>query len=209
MKRTYEHLARICRLPAPIKNTSEGYGAVARWFHWSTAATFIAAYLLVYAAIWIATREHPNYLSLLRGHVALGLLVGILTVPRLLWRFVGIKPRELPGSPVGHILARVTHASLYLFMLLMPLTGYLGTNKGFDLWLFHFPGFGSSSMFSWLSSTYGFDWQSFEEPIDAIHHFLGKRVIWVVVALHATAALYHHFVLHDRTLRRMWPDDKP
>jgi len=196
-------------MKSTLKNTSEGYGTVARWFHWSTAAAFLAAYLVIYSALWIATREHPNYFPLLRGHVALGLLVGILTVPRLVWRLAGVKPRELPGSPVGHVMARMAHASLYIFLLLMPLTGYLGTNKGFDLWIFYFPGFGSSPMFAWLSDIFGFDWKTFEAPIDAVHHFLGEWIVWVVVALHVAAALYHHFALRDGTLRRMWGNREP
>jgi len=36
-----------------------------------------------------------------------------------------------------------------------------------------------------------------------VHGFLAWTLLWVV-ALHAAAALKHHFFDRDRTLRRMW-----
>jgi len=35
-------------------------------------------------------------------------------------------------------------------------------------------------------------------------HGIAARLIVAAILLHAGAALYHHFVLKDRTLRRMW-----
>ncbi len=42
-------------------------------------------------------------------------------------------------------------------------------------------------------------------PIDVVHHFLGKWVVWGVVALHVAAALFHHRVRRDDVLTRMLP----
>jgi cytochrome b561 len=36
-------------------------------------------------------------------------------------------------------------------------------------------------------------------------HALAANAIMIVAALHAAAALFHHYVLHDRVLRRMLP----
>jgi cytochrome b561 len=35
-------------------------------------------------------------------------------------------------------------------------------------------------------------------------HGIGARLLAALVVLHAAAALYHHWGLRDRTLRRMW-----
>ncbi len=35
-------------------------------------------------------------------------------------------------------------------------------------------------------------------------HGIGARLLLALLALHASAALYHHFVRRDGLLRRMW-----
>nr|WP_283812591.1 cytochrome b/b6 domain-containing protein [Bradyrhizobium aeschynomenes] len=51
----------------------------------------------------------------------------------------------------------------------------------------------------------GVSWEAFEPPVDAIHHFVGKWIAWVVVGLHIAAALFHHLVRRDGVLTRMLP----
>lgn len=43
-----------------------------------------------------------------------------------------------------------------------------------------------------------------ELPPRAGHGLFG-RILAIAILLHAGAALYHHFGLRDRTLRRIWP----
>jgi cytochrome b561 len=51
----------------------------------------------------------------------------------------------------------------------------------------------------------GTDWERFEPPVDAVHHFVGEWIAWVVVGLHIAAAMFHHFIRRDSVLRRMLP----
>ena len=53
----------------------------------------------------------------------------------------------------------------------------------------------------------GISFETFEKPIDFIHkEVLGAWLVWMLIAGHVMAALYHHFVRKDRTLKKMTID---
>jgi len=52
-------------------------------------------------------------------------------------------------------------------------------------------------------------WETFEKPIDFVHKNSGAYLVWVLVLLHAGAALFHHYVKRDDVLRRMLPRRQP
>ncbi|MEN4905132.1 cytochrome b [Luteimonas sp. TWI1416] len=186
-------------------NTATRFGAIAKLFHWTTAAAFIGAYLVVYVVIWCMDDTSPASLPVLNIHWALGLLVGFLVLPRLLWRACNVTPAPPAASRAEHWLAETAHWLLYACMIVMPLTGYLGTGAPTDFGLFVVPGFNETAAFQWLSSTWQLSWEAFEAPIDVIHHALGKWVVWVIVLGHVAAALHHHWIRRDDVLLRMWP----
>ena len=187
------------------RNSASRFGVLAKFFHWTSAAAFIAAYLVVYYVIWFMDDTSVESWPVLNIHWALGLLVGFLVLPRLLWRILDRQPEDPPGSAMEHRLAHVAHWGLYGLLILMPLTGYLGTGAPTDYGLFSITGFDQTALFGWISQTYHVSFEEFEVPIDAVHHFLGKWVAWVVVGLHVAAALFHHRVRRDNVLTRMLP----
>ena len=73
--------------------------------------------------------------------------------------------------------------------------------------LFELPTFRGTDLFSWLiEDKLGMTFQEWEGPVDFIHkQILGKWVVWILIAAHVGAALYHHYVQKDNTLRRMLP----
>lgn len=187
------------------RNTPARFGVLAKFFHWSSAAAFIAAYCVVYYVIWFMDDSLPESWPVLNVHWALGLLVGFLVLPRLLWRVLDVQPESPPGSPLEHRLAHVAHWGLYGLLIALPLTGYLGTGAPTDFGLFRVTGFDETRIFAWISQTYGLSWEAFEKPIDLVHHFLGKWVAWVLVGLHVAATIFHHRVRRDDVLKRMLP----
>lgn len=187
------------------RNTPDRFGALAKCLHWTSAAAFIAAYIVVYYVIWFMDDTSPESWPVLNIHWALGLLVGFLVLPRLLWRLLDVQPEDPPGSKLEHRLAQVAHWGLYGLLIVMPLTGYLGTGAPTNFGLFNVTGFNETALFSWISNTYDLSYEAFEAPIDVVHHFLGKWVAWVVVGLHVAAALVHHWVRRDNVLIRMLP----
>ena len=189
----------------PWTNTATRYGALAKRFHWTSAAAFIGAYGVVYYVIWFMDDMSDEALPVLNIHWALGLLVGALVLPRLLSRWLDVRPQDPPGSALEHALAHTAHWALYGLLVVMPLTGYLGTGAPTDFGLFTVTGFNETALFGWIGRTWSVGWEAFEAPLDAVHHFLGKYVAWVVVALHVAAALMHHWVRRDDVLLRMLP----
>ncbi|MDA8523143.1 cytochrome b [Acidovorax sp. NCPPB 4044] len=186
-------------------NTATRFGALAKCFHWTSAAAFIGAYAVVYYVIWFMDDTADESLPVLNIHWVLGLLVGFLVLPRLLWRWLDVQPEDPPGPALEHALAHAAHWALYGLLIVMPVTGYLGTGAPTDFGLFSVTGFNDTALFAWIHLTWGVGWEAFEAPVDAVHHFIGKFVAWAVVLLHVAAALFHHRVRRDGVLMRMLP----
>ncbi len=185
-------------------NTRDRYGAVAVGLHWIIAALFLVSYTAVYWSTLVgrsAERGPPAGLSV---HQAVGISIFVFAVLRIGWRLINVAPEELDAPAWQHVSARVMHILLYAAMLLMPLTGYLGTGGPTNLGLFQLPAFKDTTLFQTVFvNGLGIDWASFEPPLDAFHHFVGGNLLWVLILVHAGAAIYHHMVMRDRTLARM------
>ena len=54
------------------KNTATSFGALAKFFHWTSAAAFIGAYIVVYYLIWFVDEDSSQFLPILNIHWVLG-----------------------------------------------------------------------------------------------------------------------------------------
>ena len=187
-------------------NTKDNYGRIARWLHWGTASLFLLAYCAVYYRHWFTEKRTPENLVALDLHLSAGISVGVIVILRIIWRLMNEQPALEPGPRWQHILAHLGHYALYAIMILMPLSGYLGTGKATDFFfLFEIPKFEETWLFDAFVWEYlGLTFKEFEEPIDFFHkEIMGAWLVWILIAGHAGAALYHHFRLKDRTLVKM------
>jgi cytochrome b561 len=135
---------------------------------------------------------------LLEGHRHFGLLVLLLFAVRV---FVRARLGRLPaaaGTPWPmRVAAGATHVALYALLLAMPLLGWALSNaQGKPV---HFLG-------ATLPALVGDD----EDLADRLQawHIDAAWVLLALVCLHVAAALFHHFVLRDGVLRRMWPKSR-
>lgn len=189
-----------------LKNTADSYGRIVKWFHWTTAALFLAAYVSVYYRQWFTEKQTPENMTALQIHLSVGVSIAVIVALRVIWRLMNRAPADEPGTPLAHLAAHLGHLALYAVMVVAPITGYLGTGVNTDFFfLFEIPKFESTALFqSVVAEGMGLDFKTFEKPIDFIHKdVLGAWLIWLLVLGHAGAALYHHFVLRDRTLVKM------
>ena len=171
-----------------IFGNQQRYGAITQAIHWLTAIAVLAAWLV--AGTWRG--GHPEMRVV---HETLGLTVFALVIVRLVWRQLDTRPPELPGSPRLALVARLTHFALYALLLLVPLTAIVGSwLEGHALTIY---AIGTIGPFLTTSAAIG-------RKILAVHQLLGTTLIWVA-GLHAAAAIFHHVMLRDRTLRRMLP----
>jgi len=187
-------------------NSRESYGRIARWLHWGTALLFLLAYCAVYYRHWFTEKRTPENLVALDLHLSAGISVGVIVILRIIWRFMNEQPTLESGPRWQHVMAHVAHYALYAIMILMPLTGYLGTGKATDFFLlFEIPKFEETGLFDVFVVEYlGLTFKEFEEPIDFFHkEIMGAWLVWILIVGHAAAALYHHRVLKDRTLIKM------
>ncbi|WP_430642038.1 cytochrome b [Bradyrhizobium aeschynomenes] len=131
------------------------FGATAKFFHWTSAAAFIAAYAVVYYVIWFMDDTAPEVLPVLNVHWVLGIFVGVSVVPRLLWRLVNVQPDQPHASHAEAWLAHAAHLGLYALLILMPLTGYIGTDAPTDFGAFAVPSFRETALFGWIETRWG------------------------------------------------------
>lgn len=189
-----------------IRNTKDNYGLVAKTLHWVTAALFLGSYISVYYRHWFTHEGTPENWTALQLHLSIGISVAVIVVLRILWRFFDLSPELESQSRPERTLVHLGHYSLYAVMIVAPLTGYLGTSVGTEFFsLFEIPMFEETGLFTALvTDTLGISFETFEEPVDFIHKsILGEWFVWMLIAGHVVAALYHHLVKRDRTLKRM------
>ncbi|WP_289085437.1 hypothetical protein [uncultured Sulfitobacter sp.] len=77
-------------------------------------------------------------------------------------------------------------------MIVMPITGYLGTYR--DAEYLGITKFGDTSLFAWVAATVDTTWEEFEIRLDFVYReFLGPKLLWMLISIHVGAALFHHF----------------
>ncbi len=172
-------------------NTGQHYGLFFRLLHWLTVA--LVAGMLMGGAL-MTTLTSSGFKTLIYDiHKSTGVVILLVTALRLTWRLFYPPPRELGQSAVLNYLARVLHVCLYVLLFLQPVIGILmsqsfGYPVSFWGW-FELPGL------IWQAPALG---QFFREV-----HQVTAVVLTAAVAVHAAAALKHHFIDRDRTLMRM------
>jgi cytochrome b561 len=91
--------------------------------------------------------------------------------------------------------SRLAHYSLYALLVAVPVVGIaVQFARGEPLPLFGF----TEMMSPWTAN------RAFARSLKEVHEILANALV-ILAALHAVAALIHHWVLHDRTLARMLP----
>lgn len=192
-----------------FKNTHENYGLIAKIIHWLTALLFLGAYMSVYYRHWFTEAKTPENWNALQMHLSFGVTIGVFVLLKIIWRLMGTTPGEEPGTALEHKAARLGHYALYAIMIIMPVTGYLGTGVATEFFfMFDIEKFPNTWVFTQvIQEGMGISFEAFEKPIDFIHkEILGAWFVWMLIAGHAMAALYHHFVRKDRTLKKMTID---
>jgi len=189
-----------------LKNTAEDYGSIAKCLHWSTAVLFLGSYISVYYRHWFTEKETPENWIALQLHLSIGVTIAVIVALRIIWRLSNRVPELEPGTKLEHLAAHVGHLALYAIMVIMPVTGYIGTGVNTEyFFLFDIPKFEDTQLFTTLvSDRLGMTFKEFEKPVDFIHKdIMGAWVVWLLILGHVSAALYHQFVKKDRTLYKM------
>ena len=177
-----------------VLNTSARYGWLSIALHWLMLLLIVA----VYACI-LLTASFPkggDTRALLKSwHFTLGLTVFALVGVRLVVNLVSPTPViEPPIARWQDITAKAVQAMLYALMFCMPLLGWLSLSAAGK----------PIPFYGWQLPALIAQNKDLAETFKSIHE-AGATVIYFLVGTHAIAALYHHYLLRDNTLRRMLP----
>ena len=162
--------------------------------HWLVVVLIIGAYVTMeFRGIFPRGSVEREFMKSL--HYSFGLTVLLSVILRAAIRVrTGTPPVDPPLEPFMKLAAACAHLALYGFMIGMPILGWgLLSAEGKDVALFGIP---FPSLVGASEETAEF----FEEAHETV-----ATIGYVLIGLHAVAALYHHYWRRDTTLRRMMP----
>jgi cytochrome b561 len=174
---------------------TETYTRTAIVLHWLIA---VCAFGQITLGLWmIAIPKSPPGMRAywFNVHKSVGITLGVLILARVLWRLAHrAPPLPLTMPDWQRITAKASHFLLYLCMLTMPLTGYLGSSFTKYPILY----------FGMRLPHWGWDAPALKELCSQIH-FATVIGFMMLIAIHIAAALKHLFVVRDGVFQRMWP----
>ena len=176
------------------KSTTSRYGWLPIGLHWLMLLLIIAVYCTMeFKGIY--KKDTPGRDGIMMWHYMLGLSVFFLAWLRLATRLAGPRPVIEPPLPDWlAMLAKLGHWALYALMIGLPVLGWLTLSaKGEPI-----PFFGAE-----LPALIGKD-TALAKTLKYVHETLATAG-YFLLGLHAAAALYHHYVRRDNTLRVMLP----
>ena len=174
-----------------LRNTQDKYGLIAMLLHWGMAILIVGMFTLGTYMVELDYYD-PWYKKAPDLHRSFGVIVAGLMIYRLGWRLSNVRPRAL-GEAWERRIATGLHRLFYVLIAAIVVSGYLITTADGQ----------PVSVFNWFkipATISGFDNQ--EDIAGEIHEWLTTTLI-VLVILHTLAALKHHFINRDITLRRM------
>ena len=181
----------------PVTSTPTRYSAASIGLHWFMLILLVAVYACMeFSGNFPKSSDTRAWLK--TWHYMLGLSVFVFVWIRLAVKLTGHAPAIETASPVWQRrLAVLVQIALYALMVGLPLLGWLLlSTKGQVI-----PFFGLQLPALMAENKDAAGW------IKEIHA-TGATAGYFLVGLHALAALYHHYVLRDNTLRRMLPTSK-
>jgi cytochrome b561 len=172
------------------------YNFISRGLHWLSAISIIG---LFGVGLWMVDLAYYSqwYQTAPFWHKSVGLSIAAITLFRFFW-VMFTNNTEMEGNAFENLAAKLAHKLIYLLLALIFISGYLiSTSDGRPISvfnLFNVPALGEL-----------FENQS---DISGEIHFYSAVTLMVLVTLHALAALKHHIINKDNTLKKMLGEKK-
>ena len=175
------------------KNTTKSYGLISIIIHWISALTVFGLFGVGLYMMSLSYYD-PLYQSLPWWHKSIGLTLFAVTLFRLLWKTINPKIAHLPEHSKTTVrLAVSVHHLIYLLLFAIMVSGYLiSTADG-----------RSVSFFGWLEVPALLSGISEQEDFAGEVHFYLAWSLVILASLHGLAAIKHHVIERDQTLKRM------
>jgi cytochrome b561 len=183
----------------PILNSSLGYGALTKLFHWLIVLLFTLQYLS--ATIMLRTPAEAATLGMDQAtyynwHKSLGLVALAVAASRLLNRRTGKLPPWAPTlTALEQMIIHRTEQLLYAAMFIMPLSGFLYVMAG---------GYGVR-LFGLFDLPNAIPVSPLVASAARWVHVASAIMLLLPLGTHLGLVLGHHFGLKDRLIDRMLP----
>ncbi|MGJ7095374.1 cytochrome b [Vibrio hannami] len=167
------------------------YNLISRIVHWITALAVVGMFAL---GLWMMELTYYSewYKTAPYWHKSVGIIIAALTVFRVIWKLATKAPKT-EGKPYEVVAAKSVHLAMYFLLFILFFSGYLiSTSDGRGIEVFNWfviPGAGE--LFPNQSDIAG-----------QVHYYVAITLIGLA-SIHALAALKHHFIDKDNTLRKM------
>lgn len=175
-----------------VQEPKAAYTGISRGLHWSVAVLIFGMFALGW--YMTAMEDDPGIDWYFMVHKSIGVVVLLLVLTRLFWRF-GNPPAPLPNQlPHWQVTAsKISHWLLYGTMIAMPVAGLLGAFLSKDGLVFF--GYQLPRVFS------------ASHDLSEFFFSAHSTIAWVLVGLitlHVLATFKHLFIDKDGVFQRMW-----
>lgn len=176
-----------------LRNTTNTYGSVAKILHW---LIFLFVLGMLTFGFLLDSIPKPYQGLAYNIHKVNGLIVLALMIIRILWRSVNVKPLlPIDTQPWERFAEQTVHFLLYVTLILMPLSGWIGSSSAGKP-----PHIGDLALGLPIEKNKALISSAFE-----LHEYLAYAII-ALVTIHVLAALFHYLFRRDNVLQRMLPD---
>ena len=170
------------------------YAPGLRRLHWLMAVLIALAYLSIEQR-GLFERGTAARAAMVQSHFWVGIAVLLLALWRLRLRAMATIPPITPALPAWQAVpAKLLHLALYAFIIVQPLLGLATAWTDGKAVLLPFTDIALPAL---LAAD-----ESLAHQLEDLHGSIGDIFYWVIGA-HVLAALYHHFVRRDDTLKRI------
>ena len=173
-----------------IINSSEGYGLLAKLFHW---ITFIILLAQVPFGFYLVELEFSDQrIDLENIHILIGISIFYFVLIRLIWKLFNPSPKSEHNFFKGQaLIAKTNHFLLYLSIFSITISGvlkklYMGERLNFFILQYAF----KESNFQLADSFYAF-------------HIYANYLLISLVSLHILAVIVHHIFFKDKILKKI------
>ena len=175
----------------PVSPAATRYDTTTILFHWVTAILVVTQWLGAQIIDWFP-KGAPR-VDARSVHITCGVLLAFILLVRIVWRATQGRRLPLADGRALSVIAKGAHWGLYALLAAMLLVGIALTwTRGDRIFnLFSIPKFDPGN-------------KALPDQVQEIHATIG----WIIIAvagLHASAALFHRYILRDNVLARMLP----
>jgi len=176
-----------------LTNQTQSYGLISILLHWGMAITIIGLFCF---GLWMTSLGYydPWYHQAPSIHKSIGILLAGAWIFRVLWKLINKAPIPLTThTSIERKLAYFAHVALYILMACIMTSGYLISTADER----------AIEVFNWFTIPATITSIENQEDIAGEVHFYLALALIGLASLHAAAAIKHHFIDKDDTLRRM------